>query len=161
LEAGIFLRNDVINQSQHRLSLVSDRVTDDASSPGVDANVRATDAGAYLDASLHPVRRVTVRGGLRADGLSYRSVDNSGAGAGQARSALGAELAKRATLDVSLTRGLNALASYGEGCRSPQARSLSDGETTPFTRVVSYEAGLRYREGQRLQASCAVYRTSP
>jgi hypothetical protein len=36
---------------------------------------------------------------------------------------------------------------------------LSDGETTPFTRVVSYEAGLRFRQGRRLQSSLAVYRT--
>ncbi|HYQ16700.1 MAG TPA: TonB-dependent receptor, partial [Polyangiaceae bacterium] len=75
------------------------------------------------------------------------------------RSALGAQLSKRGTLDVVLIPGLNAVASYGEGFRSPQARSMSDGETTPFTRVVSYEAGLRFRDRKRLQSSLAVYRT--
>ena len=55
--------------------------------------------------------------------------------------------------------GLNAVASYGEGFRSPQARSLSNGETTPFTRVVSYEAGLRFRDNHGFQSSVAAYRT--
>lgn len=159
LEAGVSLRTDSIAQSQHRLSRFNDSVTDDARSPGVAAQVRATDAAAYLDASLHPVRRVTLRGGLRADGLSYLTEDRGAASAGQTRSALGAQLSKRGTLDVVLLPGLSALGSYGEGFRSPQARSLGDGETTPFTRVVSYEAGLRFRDGKRLQSSLAVYRT--
>jgi len=159
LEAGLLLRSDSIEQSQHRLSLRNDLVTDDLLSQGIDAEVRATDAAGYLDASLHPVRRVTLRGGLRADGLSYMTDDKGGKAAGQTRSALGAQLSKRGTLDVIVFPGLNALASYGEGFRSPQARSLGDGETTPFTRVVSYEAGLRFRDALRFQSSLAVYHT--
>ncbi len=159
LEAGMALRSDTIRQSQHRLSVVNDRVTDDASTPAVEATIHASDIAGYLDASLHPVRRVTLRGGVRVDGLSYVTQDESVEGGKQARSALGAQLSKRATLDVTLWHGVSALASYGEGFRSPQARSLSDGETTPFTRVTSYEAGLRYLEGTRLHASVAAFRT--
>jgi hypothetical protein len=159
LEAGIALRSDTIRQSQHRLSLVNDRVTDDLSTPGVEATVHATDVAGYLDANLHPVRRVTLRGGVRADGLSYVTERENEDGARHAVSTLGAQLSKRGTVDVALWPGVNVLASYGEGFRSPQARSLSDGETTPFTRVTSYEAGLRYREGTRLQASVAAFRT--
>jgi hypothetical protein len=44
VEAGVSLRSDGIRQSQHRLSLLNDRVTDDAQLPGIDANVRGTDA---------------------------------------------------------------------------------------------------------------------
>ena len=160
LEAGLSLRSDSIEQSQHRLSRYNDAVTDDEStSPGVAAKVRASDVGGYLDLSLHPIRRVTLRGGLRLDGLSYMTEDDGGKSAGQTRSALGAQLSKRGTLDVVILPGLNALISYGEGFRSPQARSLSDGETTPFTRVTSYEAGLRFRDGRRLHSSLAVYQT--
>lgn len=160
IEAGLYLRTDAIEQSQHRLSLLDDRVTDDApnATRGVQAKVRATDAAGYLDLSLHPVRRVTLRGGLRADGLSYLTEDG-GSGGNQTRSAIGAQLSKRGTLDVVIVPGLNALVSYGEGFRSPQARSLGNGETTPFTRVVSYEAGLRFRDAQRLRSSFAVYRS--
>ena len=159
LDAGLSLRSDFIEQSQHRLAHVNDLVTDDTQHPGVDAKVRATNVAGYVDATLHPLRRVTLRAGLRADGLSYLTEDLGGKSAGQARSALGAQLSKRGTLDVVVLPGLNAVASYGEGFRSPQARSLGEGETTPFTRVVSYEAGLRFRDAQRFQATVAVYRT--
>jgi hypothetical protein len=159
-EAGLFLRSDSIEQSQHRLSLRNDRVTDDALSPGVQAKVRATDAAGYVDASVHPFRRVTLRAGLRADGLSYMTEDTGGDSAGQTRSALGGQLSKRATLDVVALPGVHAVASYGEGFRSPQARSLGEGETTPFTRVTSYEAGLRFHEAGRYHASLAAFHTS-
>lgn len=155
LEAGLALRSDSIHQTQHRLSLLTDRITDDASTPGVDADVRALDAAGYVDAELHPIRRVTLRGGLRLDGLSYLTEEASG----QTRGAAGAQLAKRGTLDVNVISGLNALVSYGEGFRSPQARTLGNGETTPFTRAVSYEAGLRFQDGLRFRASIAAYRT--
>jgi iron complex outermembrane recepter protein len=134
-------------------------VTDDALRPSVQARVRASDVAGYVDVALHPIRRVTLRGGLRADGLAYLTEDRGGKSAGQTRAALGAQLSKRGTLDVVLIPGLNAVVSYGEGFRSPQARSLGDGETTPFTRVVSYEAGLRFRDATRFQASLAAYHT--
>ena len=155
LEAGVSLRSDSIRQSQHRLSLVDDRVTDDELSPGIDARVRATDAAGYLDLALHPLPRLSLRAGLRADALAFLTEEAGGT----ARSALGAQLSKRATAELVLAAGLHAVASYGEGFRSPQARSLADGETTPFTRVVSAEAGLRYRRGERLSASLAVFYT--
>ncbi len=159
LDAGLSLRRDFIEQSQQGLARVNDLVTDNELHPGIKAQVRATNVAGYVDASLRPLRRVTLRAGLRADGLSYLTEDKGGKSAGQARSALGAQLSKRGTLDVVVLPGLNALASYGEGFRSPQARSLGEGETTPFTRVVSYEAGLRYRDGRRFSSAVAAYRT--
>ena len=160
LEAGTVLRSDAIRQSQHRLSLLTGRVTDDADSPGIDADVRATNAAGYLDVDLHPLPRVSLRGGLRADALSYMTEDHGGEAQGQTRAALGAQLSKRGGVDVGVLPGLHALASYGEGYRSPQARSLGDGETTPFTRVVSYELGLRYRLDEWLSSSLAGFVTS-
>lgn len=159
LEAGVSLRSDAIRQSQHRLSLLDDRVTDDALTPGIDARVRATDAAGYFDLGLHPLPRLTLRAGLRASALSYLTEDESAGAQGQARSALGAQLSKRATADLAVLPGLRALVSYGEGFRSPQARSLGDGETTPFTRVVSLEGGLRYRYRAVLSSSLAFFYT--
>ncbi len=159
LEAGISLRSDSIRQSQHRLSLLNDRVTDDDQTPGIDARVRATDTAGYLDVSLRPLARLTLRAGLRADALSYMTEDDGGDSAGQTRSALGGQLSKRANADLVVLPGLHALLSYGEGFRSPQARSLGDGETTPFTRVVSLEGGLRYRYQEQLSGSVAAFYT--
>jgi outer membrane cobalamin receptor len=159
LTAGVSVRSDGIEQSQHRLSLQNDRVTDDAAAPGIDALVRATNVAGYIDASLHPMRRVTLRGGLRLDGLAYLVEDRGGESAGQTRSSLGAQLSKRGTLDVVALPGLHVVGSYGEGFRSPQARSLGEGEPTPFTRVVSYEGGLRYGDAKRLRATLGFFHT--
>lgn len=159
LEAGVMLRNDWVRQSQHWLSLVDDSVTDSTAHPGVAAKIRATDATGYFSADLHVIRSLSLRGGLRGDGLFYQSEDAGGSGNGQVRSAQGGQLSKRATLDWAAYPGLHALASYGEGFRSPQARSLANGETTPFARVVSMEAGVRYADRQRLSASLAFFHT--
>ena len=155
IEAGMLLRSDFVDQSQRRLSAVDDSVTETE----VDAEVRATDVGAYVDAELHPIRRVALRGGVRADGLSF-GVTDRGAQGGTARTSQGNHVGAKATLDVGLFPGVSGVLSYGEGFRSPQARSLANGEKTPFTEVVSQELGLRYSEGKRLRAAVAGYRTT-
>ncbi len=153
LEAGLFARSDWIEQSQARLAAVDDRPT----ATLVDAAVRATDVAGWIDAVVRPLPRLGVRGGLRVDGLSFVTVDRS-AGAGQARSAQGAHLGGKGTADVTLAPGLHALASVGQGFRSPQARSLGDGERAPFTRVLSGEIGLRYAD-EAIRASAAGFHT--
>jgi iron complex outermembrane recepter protein len=50
------------------------------------------------------------------------------------------------------------LASYGEGFRSPQARGLAEGETTPFTSVTSFELGARLT-GRWVAATLAAFQT--
>jgi hypothetical protein len=138
-----------------RLSSVNDR----ALSTEVDAAVRSIDAAGYLDASVYVFRRVAIRGGVRVDGLSYAARDRAEEESGAARSALGAHVGPKATVDVAVLPGLNAIASFGEGFRSPQARSLGDGERAPFTRVLSFEGGVRHRAGEALQSSLAVFHT--
>jgi outer membrane cobalamin receptor len=139
IEVGFFGRTDWIDQSQKRVATFDNRVTADQ----VDARVRAHDIAGYVDLSLHPFSRLAVRGGLRADGLAYYAQENGAAAAGQARASQGTHIGKKLNLDGRLTSALRALASYGEGFRSPQARSLAEGETTPFTSVRSFELGLR------------------
>ncbi len=156
VEAGVSARHDRIQQSQKRLSVATSAVTLDE----IDAKVQGTNVGGYVDANFTAWKRITLRGGLRLDGLAYASEDTGGVnGQGQRRSTQGAHLGKKATAEVLLLRGLHAVASYGEGFRSPQARSLADNEKTPFTTVVSYEAGVRYREGP-FRASAAAFRTT-
>lgn len=155
LELGVFARSDFIDQSQKSLSVIDDHVTGTL----VDAGIRATDAGAYVDAGIRPIRRVVVRGGLRVDGLFYGVTDRATEGSGAARAAMGVHVGGKATIDVALPLGLHALASYGDGFRSPQARSLGDGERAPFTKVRSFEAGLRHQDGERANASLAVFHT--
>lgn len=159
LEFGLYGRNDWIKQSQRRLSDVDDRPT----STLVDATVRGTNVAGYIDAALFPFPRFAVRGGIRADVLSYATEDavatTAGTAAAQERSAMGAHLGKKLTLDGTVLPQLHVLASYGDGFRSPQARSLSNGERTPFAEAMSFEGGVRYAEGKALSGSLAVFHT--
>jgi len=154
-EAGIFGRYDRIEQAQKKLSIATSQVTLDE----VDAKIHATDVAGYVDVALHPIRRLTFRGGLRMDGLTYVTEDDGGQGKGQRRAAQGAHFGKKATLDLRLTSTVHALASYGDGFRSPQARSLQAGETAPFTSVQSFEVGVRHQT-QTMRATASVFRTT-
>jgi len=160
IEIGVYGRHDVIEQAQRRLSDVNDAPT----STLVDADVRGTNVAGYVDAAFHPLRRLALRGGLRADVLAYAAQDRvlaSGAATpAQGRAAQGAHLGPKATLDWALSSRAHALLSYGEGFRSPQARSLSEGERTFFTQVRSYEVGLRYDDRRSLAGSLAGFITT-
>jgi iron complex outermembrane receptor protein len=154
IEAGLYARSDWIEQSQKRLAVVDNRVTADE----VEARVRAHDIAGYLDLALHPLSRLTLRGGLRVDGLGYAAQDLGGSAAGQARASQGMHLGKKATVDVRVLPSVRLLASYGEGFRSPQARGLAEGETTPFTSVTSFELGARVT-GRWVAATLAAFQT--
>ena len=154
LELGFSARNDWIEQSDKRLAFFDNSVTDTR----VDSEVRATTIGGWVDAALFPIRRVALRGGARFDGISF-AVDDADEGPGSSRSSQGTHIGFKGTLDVGVVPGLNALGSYGQGFRSPQARSLGAGEKTPFTDVESMEVGLRYRDRKRLAVSLAAFRT--
>jgi iron complex outermembrane recepter protein len=154
-EIGVFGRSDFVDQSQRRISAQTGRPT----RTEVDSEIRAVNAGSYADLSLHPLSRLALRGGVRVDGLSYGTRDSDATG-GATRSAQGSHIGKKLTTDLAIVPGLNALASYGEGFRSPQARSLADGERAPFTTVRSLELGARYRGSQGINASLAAFRTT-
>ncbi len=159
LEAGVYGRHDIISQSQRRLSDLNDAPTQTL----VDADVRGTNVAGWFDLAFYPVQRLGVRGGLRADGLSYATQDRVNANGdpipAQGRATQGAHLGPKLTVDYAFMPRFRALASYGEGFRSPQARSLSEGERAFFTEVRSYELGIRYNEGARMAGSLAGFYT--
>ncbi|MCU0684644.1 MAG: TonB family protein [Polyangiaceae bacterium] len=161
IEAGIYARVDRIKQTQTRPDATDPvRAVDAAGAPrDVNATIDASDVAGYVDADLRPVKRVSLRGGLRLEGLAYVARDRRAGGSSAPRAAQGANLAKKATLDVAVVGGLHALASYGEGFRSPQARSLADGERAPFVRVRSAEVGARFRDGTGFEASLVGFYT--
>lgn len=155
IASGIYVRQDVIDQQQNRIG----RVDDVPTKALVNAGVTATDVAAWFDAALHPISRVAIRGGFRFDALYYTATDDVKAAGAIRRSSAGVALGPRVTVDVGILSGLRALASYGMGFRGPQARSLADGETTPFTRVSSFELGVRYKPGAWFEASLAGFHT--
>lgn len=155
MEAGVLLRSDFVQQSQRRISTVDASVT----GTEVDAEVHATNVGGYLDLDLYPLRRLALRGGLRADALGFMVTDRRPE-ALAGRSAHGRHVGAKGSAEVQLGGGLSATASFGQGFRSPQARSLGDGEQTPFTRSVSQELGVRLRSNAGLNLVVAGFRTT-
>lgn len=151
-EVGLYGRHDRVSQSQTRLRDVDDRVV----ATLVDADLQATHVAAYVDEELRLGSRVTVRGGARVDSLSY-AVDDRSRAPGPSRSAQGTHVGEKVSVDVFLGRGVRLVGSYGRGFRSPQARSLANGETAPFTDVTSFEVGLRGTLGRALAGSVAAY----
>jgi hypothetical protein len=152
IELGVAGRDDIIEQSQRQVR----RATPDVVSTTIDAKVHATNVSGYVDTALRPARRLVVRGGVRWDSLAYQVRDDvRGAGS---RSSQGHHFGPRGSADFALYPGIHAVVSYGEGFRSPQARSLGDGERAPFTDVQSAEGGVRYRN-RHLRASAASFWT--
>lgn len=138
LEVGVFARHDLIKQGHEPRH---------GEGPAfVDASIAATNLAGYADLRLRPISRLQLRGGLRVDGLFFSVEDRLADDTGD-RAAAGVHLGPKATADVAILPELHALASYGKGFRSPQARSQADGESTPFTDVHSFEVGLRYQRG--------------
>jgi TonB family protein len=148
-EAGISGRFDQIEQTQ-RLVQAPENTTWDRR---IDASVDALDVGGYLDLDATFVDRVSVRGGVRANLLSYQ-IDDRLANfvaayrkaehiPGYRRSAAGIAAGPRVTVDVRVIDKLSAIFAYGEGYRSPMALLLDDGEAAPFVRVRSSDLGVK------------------
>src|SRR5262249_55540072 len=137
-----------------------------------DAGVRTLDVGAYVDVDATFLRRLHLAGSVRVDGL-FVGVDDhladaapapAGATAqalpGAQRSSFGAAVSPRVSLGVDVTSWLTPTVSYGEGFRSLDARSVTEGGTQPYSKVRSVEFGLRARllDG-RYVATLALYQT--
>jgi hypothetical protein len=147
LEVGAMTRIDSIDQTDTRLfpdGTINTR--------NVDASIDATSIAGYVDAALYPIPRVVIRGGTRLDSLSY-SVTNHLGNEGIEQTSQGLHVGNKATVDYAAGRGVHLLASYGEGFRSPEALSVTEGQSVPFATIQSFEAGARVKSGRAWQAS--------
>src|SRR5690606_14401049 len=112
-----------------------------------------------------------VRAGVRGDLLSYSVNDLLGNRAplirpddafiaGFRRSAMGLAVGPRTSVDLLTVDWLTLHGSYGEGYRSPQARTLDDGEQTPFTKVCPADVGARLSWKHQGELSLSGYWTA-
>jgi iron complex outermembrane receptor protein len=147
IEAGFSARHDWIRQSDERPAAGRDVPAE----PRIDAALRALSVGSYAELSVRPAGRLTLRAGARVEGVALRA-DDAVASLGP-REGLGIHVGKKASAELDLGAGLTLLARYGEGFRSPEARSIEDGESLHFTSVRAGEGGLRYANGRSLRAS--------
>jgi iron complex outermembrane receptor protein len=139
VELGAYSRLDSVDQTDTRLNADGTR-----NATPVDATISATNLAAYIDAFLYPIRRLVLRGGPRLDSLSY-SVKDRASPLGIERTSQGFHLGNKVTADVAVGNGMHAVASYGEGFRSPQARLLAEGDRVPFATVRSVEGGVQQK----------------
>lgn len=165
IEIGLATRLDRIEQSQRLVQAPQNRTWDES----VDASITGADVGSWLDLDWQFGRRVHLRGGLRADALFYEVEDRLGNFIpayrqdqyilGFRRSAMGLSAGPRVSTEIVALPWLTAIAAYGEGYRSPQARTLADGEKAPFTKVRSADVGARGRWGEAHELSLSSFWT--
>lgn len=166
-EVGSSARYDEIDQAQNLLDAQVRLQTWDQR---VNAEVRGMDVGFWGDLDVHTTEYLKLRLGVRGDALSYEIADALGNRApavrnpesfvvGFRRSAMGIAVGPRTSADVHAAEWLTIHASYGEGFRSPNARTLDDGEQTPFTKVHSSDLGARLHFDESYEVSVAGYHT--
>jgi TonB family protein len=157
LEVGLYSRLDLIEQNQNLVQAPQNTIWDRQ----VDASVAASDIGGYFDLDMSFTKFVKLKGGVRADLLTYR-IDDALQNfipadrpqnyiMGYRRTAAGFAVGPRVVLEVEPLRSFVLSAAYGEGYRSPQALLLSEGEPAPFTKVRSSDFGARVALGAREQ----------
>ena len=167
LELGLAGRLDESDQAQNLLDASVRSQTWDRR---VDASILGADLGLWGDLEAQFARSVHLRAGLRADALYYDVSDRLGNFApltrpqdtyivGFRRSAFGLVWGPRASAELRPVDGLSLRAAYGEGYRSPQARTLDDGEQTPFSKVRSVDLGARLAWDERYELTFATYYT--
>ncbi|MGE3632471.1 MAG: TonB-dependent receptor [Sandaracinaceae bacterium] len=148
IEMGLDGRIDGIGQAQNLLGAPRNQTWDQR----VDASVVGANLALYGDAQISLWDRVTIHAGLRAAMLLYEIDDRLGNFVplvrprdefimGFRRSAGGATVGPRLSAEVKPVDWLSLRASYGHGYRSPQARTLDDGESAPFTEVRAADLG--------------------
>ena len=160
-ELGVSARHDRTTQAMTR----HDTVSDAPRQATVDADVNATDIGLWADLNLRLTRRLSLRGGIRAEALAYaiddrttRTVSRTMEVPRGRREAAGFSVNPRVTAEYEFNRAWSVLGSFGQGFRSPQALSLGDGESAPFATVLAGDLGVRLRH-RVVQATLAGFVT--
>ena len=168
VELGVMSRVDLINPQQQRLLEAPSNQTWDER---VDADIVQADIGLWVDLDWDFSKFFNLTGGVRADVLFFDVSDALGNFVpdfraetfipGYRRTAAGIFAGPRLAMTGKPTDWVDIIGAYGEGFRSPQARTLVDGEIAPFTKVRSADLGVRFRIGpeEQLKLTLTGYRT--
>lgn len=166
LEMGLDGRIDSLEQAQNLLGEPRNQTWDRR----VDASVFGANLSLWGDAELELTEHVRLRAGIRAAVLLYEIDDRLGNFVpltrprdevimGFRRSAGGATVGPRTSVEVNPLEWLSLRAAYGQGYRSPQARTLADGERAPFTEVRSADLGAVFTHERYLRVTVSGYWT--
>jgi len=161
VELSLGGRRDGITQSQRAY-----RESDGAPYRGdIDAHITQSALFGWAEVAWSPARWRLMLGG-RADVLGYEVFDalafinpRFNAVPGATRAAFGVHWGLKAGLERSLGDAWRVFANYGDGFRSPQARSLADGERAPFVNVRGAEIGAAF-DRPLIEARAAAFGSS-
>jgi hypothetical protein len=137
IELGYYARGDHVTGTEQRIGAATG--TPYATNTDVESDLG--DIGLYADASLRPVRYVTLRGGMRTDVMTYRVHDRL---SDDRTSAATTVLLPRAALIAGPFRHVSLTASYGRGVRSVDPSTVAAGVSSPFQSIQSYEGGMLF-----------------
>lgn len=167
LELGYSARGDAAAGTQQRL----EAATGVPYRTDTDLDAQIGDIGLYGDLNLRPAWWLSLRGGARADVLTYQVLNNCAAQSvshpsttnppidqscltqqdfgrprepNQVSGTSGIAILPRASALIGPFRGLSLSLSYGQGVRSVDPVYVTQDVTAPFAHVASYEAGLSY-----------------
>jgi iron complex outermembrane receptor protein len=158
VELGLSGRRDGIHQTQRAY-----RESDGTPwRSDVDATIIQTAGDAWTEVAWQPGAWRLMVGG-RVDVLHYEVFDALAfanerffAGTGATRAAFGAHWGLKAGVERGFGDHVRLFLSYGDGFRSPQARSLGDGERAPFVSVRGAELGAAW-DSPRLALRLAAF----
>jgi hypothetical protein len=167
LELGYYARGDDAAGTQQRL----EANTGVPYATDTDLDSKLGDIGLYADASLRPLPLLDVRGGARADLLTYDVLNDCAAQTvahpsathppvdqsclaqqdfgrprepNQQTSTSSAAVLPRASVLVGPVQHFMLSASYGQGVRSIDPGYITQDVATPFARIVSYDGGASF-----------------
>ena len=185
LELGYFARGDQANGTQQRL----EATTGVPYKTDTDLDSQLGDIGIYGDLNLRPLRWLSLRGGARAEIVTYDVLNNCAAQTiahpsttnppidqscltqqnygrprepDQVTSTSGVAFLPRASLIAGPFRHLSLSASYGQGIRSIDPNYITQDVQAAFASITAYEGGVAYAGNVRnttVVARSVVFRT--
>jgi TonB family protein len=185
LELGYFARGDQANGTQQRL----EAATGVPYKTDTDLDSQLGDIGLYGDLNLRPLRWLSLRGGARAEIVTYDVLDNCAAQTvtrpstknppidqscltqqdlgrprepDQVTATSGVAFLPRASLIAGPFRHLSLSASYGKGIRSIDPNYITQDVQAAFASITAYETGIAYAGNVRnatVVARSVVFRT--
>jgi TonB family protein len=186
LEFGYFARGDAVGGTQQRL----EASTGVPYKTDTDLDSQLGDLGLYADANLRATRWVNLRGGVRADALTFDVLNNCAAQSvahpsttnppidqscltqqdmglprepNQQTATASIAVLPRASLLLGPFAHFIVSASYGRGVRSIDPSYVTQDVQTPFASINAYEGGISYAgdvKGTSLVARSIFFQTS-
>lgn len=160
LHAGAGARHDDIDQAQRAYRTVDGTFIDSDRERA--QRVQQSDLWAYGELTAR-LDRWRLRLGARGDAIAVRAIDalafdnpRYADAPGYDRSAFGLHLGLKGGVSRQLGDNARVSLDYGEGFRTPQAFTLTDGEKAPFVKVRGGDLGLRWAT-RRAAAGASVF----